>query len=120
MIYQKIDLLFNQIWTKGSFHTSFVDAQVYNRTENNFISGYEVKEHAYPYSAEYQTIDVYDMMSDFHSNILHDSLQSDMHNSSIGNGRLEAGSISNYEQPSKTGSQSLYINMVGVNTQEST
>ena len=60
-------LLFNQIWTKGSSHSSFVDAQVYNRTENNFISGYEVIEHTCPYSADYQSIDEYDMMSDFHS-----------------------------------------------------
>ena len=58
------------------------------------------------------------MMSDFHSNILHDSLQPDMHNPSIGNGRLEAVSISNYEQPSNKGSQSLNINMIGANTQD--
>ena len=115
VIYLKIDLLFNQIWTKGSFHSSFVDAQVYNRTENNSISGYEVIEHTYPYSADYQTIDVYDMMSDFHSDTPPDSSQPDMHNFSIGNGRLEAVSTGDYEQPSNTGSQSLNINMIGAN-----
>ena len=41
---------------KRSTHSSFVDAQVYNRTENNFISGYEVKEHTYPYLADYQSL----------------------------------------------------------------
>ena len=109
VIYQKIDLLFNQKWKKGSFHSSFVDAQVYSSAENNSISRYEVIEHTYPYSADYQTIDVYDMMSDFHSDTPPDSSQPDMHNFSIGNGRLEAVSTGDYEQPSNTGSQSLNI-----------
>ena len=54
-------LLFNLILTKGSTHSSFVDAQVYNRTENDSISGYVRIQQIT------QSIDEYDMRSDFDS-----------------------------------------------------
>ena len=96
----------------------FLDDQAHSRTDIMSTSGYEVIEHTYPYSADYQSLNEYDMMSDFHSDTLHDSSQPDMQNPAIDNGRFEAGSTGNHEQPSNTRSPSLNISMAGVNTQE--
>ena len=84
----------------------FVDPRRVDRTENGSVNGYEVIEHTYPYS-DYQSINEYDMMSDFHSNILHDSSNPDINHSVCVDALPTAGTCnrqqhSNPEQKSST------------------
>ena len=91
----------------------FLGDQAHSRTDNMSTSGYEVIERINPYS-DYQSLNEYDMMSDFHSNILHDSSNPDINHSisdstseTKGASKLEHQSI-NKEPPStnKKGSDS--------------
>ena len=76
----------------------FVDPQRVDRTENDSVNGYEVIERTNPYS-DYQSINECDMMSDYHSNILHDSSNPDI-NHSICVDALPTAGTCNRQQPS--------------------
>ena len=85
----------------------FVDLQSVDRTENDSVNGYEVIERTNPYS-DYQSINEYDMMSDFHSNILHDSSNPDI-NHSICVDALPTAGTCNRQQPSNPEQKSSTI-----------
>ena len=88
----------------------FIDPQRVNRAENDSANGYEVIERTNPYS-DYQSINEYDMMSDFHSNILHDSSNSDITHSIY----VDALSgICNRQQPSDPEQNSSTIERTSV------
>ena len=76
----------------------FLDDQAHSRTDNMSTSGYEVIERTNPYS-DYQSLNEYDMMSDFHSNILHESLNPDI-NHSISDSTSETKGASKLEHQS--------------------
>ena len=83
----------------------FADAQADgNETKNDSMSGYEIVEQTNPYS-DYQSINEYDMMSDVHSNIMHDSSNSDIIQS-IYKVALKDMGTSNSEQPPYAGQES--------------
>ena len=84
----------------------FVDPQRIDRTENDSVNGYEVIERTNPYS-DYQSINEYDMISDVHSNIMHDSSNPDINHSVCVDALPTAGTCnrqqhSNPEQKSST------------------
>ena len=92
----------------------FVDPQRVDRTENDSVNGYEVIERTNPYS-DYQSINEYDMISDVHSNIMHDSPHSDIIQSIyIYNVALKDSGSGNSEQPPNAGQESSNIERLSV------
>ena len=75
-----------------------VEVGVANQTLNDSMSGYEVIGNTNPYST-YQSIHEYDIMGDFHSNILHESSNSDLEIPTICNGASDSGAC-NFPPPS--------------------
>ena len=71
---------------------NFAGAEVGASTQmlNESRSGYEVIGNTNPYST-YQSIHEYDIMGDFHSNILHESSNSDLEIPTICNGASDSG-----------------------------
>ena len=70
------------------------------------MSGYEIIEQANPYS-DYQSLNEYDMISGVHSNIMHDSSNSDIIQSIyMYNVALKDMGTSNSEQPPNAGQES--------------
>ena len=63
---------------------------VATQTLNDLTSGYEVIGDTNPFST-YQSIHEYAFMGDFHSNILHDSSNSDLDTPTICNGASDSG-----------------------------
>ena len=91
----------------------FVETQVGDITGKDSISGYEIIEYTEPYR-DYKTIDEYEMMSDLHSNILHDGSNfSETH--SICSSKSGAGASGNIERYSKTETSPQNTNMISSN-----
>ena len=93
----------------------FADAQADgNETKNDSMSGYEIIEQTNPYS-DYQSINEYDMISDVHSNIMHDSSHSDIIQSIyMYNVALKDMGTSNSEQPPNAGQESSNIERLSI------
>ena len=106
------------IKTKMLLNFTGAEFDVATQILNDSTSGYEVIGNTNPYST-HQSIHEYDIMNDFHSNILHDSSNSDLDIPTICNGTSCSGAC-NFLPPSNHVPQTSNLNEIDNNKGETT